>query len=110
VKALLIPTTGPVAEVQQHGLGDLQALLHGPIEGLPVDGRHDAGAYVSEQALLDGLSDNPRATRLLGIRIAGPAVLCGFDPATGQQAPIPNDLAATVLASSASTRDAPPQS
>jgi hypothetical protein len=110
VKALLIPTAGPVAEVQQHGLRDLQALLHGPIGGLPVDGRHDDAAYVNERGLLDGLAVNPRATRLLGIRIAGPAVLCGFDPATGQQTPIPNDLAATVLASSASTRNAPPQS
>jgi hypothetical protein len=109
MKALLIPTTGPVKEVQQHGLRDLQALLHGPIEGLPVDGRHDVDVYVNEQGLLDGLADNPRATRLLGIRIAGPAVLCGFDPATGQQTPIPDDLAATVLATSTSTPSPPPQ-
>lgn len=110
MKALLIPTIGPVTEVHQDGLGDLQALLDGPIEGLPVDGRHDAAAYVNEQGLLDGLADNPRATRLLSIPIAGPAVLCGFDPATGQQTPIPDDLAKAVLAISASTLIAPPQS
>ncbi len=97
MKARLIPTTGPVKEVQQHGLRDLQALLDGHIEGLPIDGRHDAAAYVNEQGLLDALADNPRATQLLGIPIAGPAVLCGFDPATGQQTPIPDDLAETVL-------------
>lgn len=97
MKALLIPTTGPVTEVHQDGLDDLQALLHGPIEGLSIDGRHDAAAYVNEQGLLEGLADNSRATRLLGIRIAGPAVLCGFDPATGEQTPIPDDLAETVL-------------
>jgi hypothetical protein len=110
MKALLIPTIGPVKEVQQDGLGDLQALLDGHIEGLPIDGRPDAAAYVNEHGLLDGLADNPRATRLLGIRIQGPAVLCGFDPATGEQTPMPDDLAETVLATSASTRNAPPQS
>jgi hypothetical protein len=97
VKALLIPTIGPVTEIQQRGLADLQALLHGPVEGLPVDGQDDVAAYVNEHGLLDALPDNPRATRLLSLSIKGPAVLCGFDPATGQQTPIPDDLAATML-------------
>lgn len=109
MKALLIPTVGPLTEVHQDGLVDLQGLLHGPVEGLPLDGRHDVAAYVNEQGLLDGLADNPRATQLLGIRIAGPAVLCGFDPATGEQTPIPDDLAETVLEISAHTLSPPRQ-
>ena len=103
MKALLIPAFGAVEEVEQDGLGDLQRLLDGHIEALPVDGRQDAAAYVNEQGLLEGLADNARATQLLGIQIAGPAVLCGFDPTTGEQQPIPDDLAEAVLAASAST-------
>ena len=79
VRALLIPAFGPVEEVEQDGLGDLQRLVDGHIEALPVHGREDAAAYVNEEGLLEGLPDNARATLLLGIRIAGPAVLCGFD-------------------------------
>ncbi len=108
MKALLIPTQGPIREVQQHGLGDLQALLHGPIEALALDGRQDTAAYVNEQGLLDHLANNPRATRLLGMAVAGPAVLCGFDPTTGEQTPIPGDLAETVLRTGG-TLSAPPQ-
>ena len=107
MKALLIPTQGPIREVQQHGLGDLQALLRGPIEALALDGRQDTAAYVNEQGLLDALADTPRATRLLGMAVAGPAVLCWFDPTTVEQTPIPDDLAETVLAISG-TLSAPP--
>jgi hypothetical protein len=103
MKALLIPALGPVEEVQQDGVRDLQALLDGAVEGLPVNGRHDAAAYVNEHGLLDGLTHNPRASRLLGVPIAGPAVLCGFDPATGEQTPIPDDLADAVRATGATT-------
>lgn len=109
MKALLIPTIGPVTEVHQDGLGDLHALLDDPIEGLPVDGRHDVAAYDNEHGLLDELADNPRATQLLGFRIAGPAVLCGFDPATREQTPIPDDLAKALLAISTSTPGPAPE-
>jgi hypothetical protein len=107
VKALLIPAFGAVEEVEQDGLGDLQRLLDGHIEALPVDGREDAAAYMNEEGLLEGLADNARATELLGIRIAGPAVLCGFDPTTGEQKAIPDDIVAAVLAASASTSSDP---
>jgi hypothetical protein len=49
------------------------------------------------------LPGNARATLLLGFRIAGPAVLCGFDAATGEQTAIPEDLARTVHAASGCT-------
>jgi hypothetical protein len=103
VTALLIAPFGPVEEVEQDGLGDLQRLVDGHVEALPVHGREDAAAYVNEEGLLEELPGNARATQLLGIRIAGPAVLCGFDAATGEQKPIPDDLAQAVLAASART-------
>jgi hypothetical protein len=98
MRALLVPAVGPIAEVEQDGLGDLQGLIDGPVEGLPVPGRADAAAYVNEEGLLKGLPGNARATQLLGMQIVGPAVLCGFDAATGEQTPIPDDLAQTTLA------------
>jgi hypothetical protein len=103
VRALLIPAFGPVEEVQQNGLDDLQRLVDGHIEALPVDGREDANAYVNEAGLLAGLPGNTRATQLLGFRITGPAVLCGFDAATGEQTAIPDDLARTVHAANTCT-------
>ena len=99
---MLIPASGPVHEVQQHGLRDLQRLLDGPTEALPIEGREDAAAYVNEEGLLDRLPSNERATQLLGFPILGDAVVCGFDAATGEQTAIPNDLAQAVLAADAS--------
>ena len=107
MKALLIPASGSVVEVEQDGLGDLQRLVEGYVEALPVDGRQDATAYVNEEGLQEGLPGNARATQLLGIPIAGPAVLCGFDATTGEHKSIPDDLAQAVLAVSASTSSDP---
>jgi hypothetical protein len=104
VKALLIPASGPVQHVEQDGLGALRRLIDGHIQALPVQGRADATAYVNEEGLLKGMPANARATRLLGVQIVGPAVLCGCDAATGEETPIPDDLAQAVLAVSASGR------
>jgi len=103
VRALLIPAFGSIEEVEQDGLDDLRRLVEVHIEALPMRGREDANAYVNDAALPAGLPGNPRATLLLGLPIAGPAVLCGFDAATGDQTAIPDDLARAVLAVSAST-------
>lgn len=103
MRALLIPAFGPVEEVEQNGLDDLRRLAEGHIEALPMRDREDANAYVNEAGLVAGLPRNTRATLLLGFRIAGPAVLCGFDVATGEQTAIPEDLARAVLAASTST-------
>lgn len=105
MKALLIPPLGPIQQVEQDGLADLQRLIEGPIEALPVPGYADAAAYVNEEGLLKGLPANARATQLLGIQIVGPAVLCGFDTATGEQTPIPDNLAQAALALSDSSED-----
>lgn len=103
MRALLIPTFGPVEEVEQDDLDDLRRLVAGHIEALPMRDREDANACVNEDGLLAGLPQNARATLLLGFPIAGPAVLCGFDAATGEQRAITEDLARAVLAVSAST-------
>jgi Domain of unknown function (DUF3846) len=103
VRALLIPAFGPVEEVEQDGLDDLRRLVEGHIEALPMWDREDANAYVNEDGLLAGLPRNARATLLLGFPIAGSAVLCGFDAATGEQTAIPEDLARTVHAASSCT-------
>lgn len=105
MKALLIPPLGAIQPVEQDGLADLQRLIEGPIEALPVPGYADAAAYVNEEGLLEGPPANARATQLLGIQIVAPAVLCGFDTATGEQTPIPDDLAQAALALSDSSED-----
>jgi hypothetical protein len=105
VKALLIPPARTDPAGRASGLADLQRLIEGPIEALPVPGYADAAAYVNEEGLLEGLPANARATQLLGIQIVGPAVLCGFDTATGEQTPIPDDLAQAALALSDSSED-----
>lgn len=96
MRALLIPAFGPVQNVEQDGLGDLRQLIEGHVEALPVRGRADATAYVNEEGLLNGMLGNARATQLAGVQIVGPAVLCGFDAATGEDTPIPEDLAHAV--------------
>jgi hypothetical protein len=105
VRAVLIPAFGPVGEVDQDGLDDLRRLLvEGHVEALPVPGREDAAAYVNEEGLLEGLPCNARATQLLGLQIAGATVLCGIDAASGEQTPIPADLARELLAANARAR------
>jgi hypothetical protein len=96
VRAVLISAVGPVEEVEQDGLGDLRRLIEGHVEALAVRGRADATAYVNEEGLLNGMPANARATRLAGVQIVGPAVLCGCDAATGEDTPIPEDLAQAV--------------
>lgn len=100
----MIPAFGPVGEVEQDGLDHLRRLVEGHVKALPGPGREDAAAYVNEEGLLEGLPYNARATRLLGIQIVGPAVLCGFDAARGDQTPIPADLAHDLLAATAKAR------
>lgn len=100
---LVIPVEGPI---EQHTLpegGDsltfLQGLVGGWIEAVPVPsfvtGADEASAYVNEEGKLEGLGPNMRATDFMvpgvglhwGDYIAGPFVLAGFDPETGENAP-----------------------
>lgn len=90
-------------------LDQLQALVGGRIEAVRLPGflRHAsrATAYVNDEGkFLPGarFAPNMRATDLMvpgvglfpGDYIAGPMLLCGFDPETGEHAPLPSEIAA----------------
>jgi hypothetical protein len=108
--ALVIPVEGPVGTVELDGtLAQLQALVGGLIQALPVpeficpnDG---ATAYVNEDGKFDpDCAPNVRATDFLapgiglffGDYVAGPMIVCGFDPRTGRHAPLPPGVGARV--------------
>jgi hypothetical protein len=100
---LVIPVEGPVERHTLEAGGDslafLQNLVGGWIEavGVPsfISGSDKASAYVNEEGKLHGLVPNMRATDFMvpgvgigwGDYIAGPLVLAGFDPETGDNAP-----------------------
>jgi Domain of unknown function (DUF3846) len=94
---LVIPVSGPVEEViLDGGLEQLQDLVEGMIEALPIpdfiDPSGRSGAYCNEEGHLVGLEFNGRATDFMvpgsgifwGDYIAGPFLLVGFDPRTGE--------------------------
>lgn len=93
MKALLIGVDGTAAVVEQNGLEDLQQLVGGPIQALP----HSPGVvgYVHEEGKPRGLPENFAATFafagiLFGLDfIAGPCVLAGFNPDTGEDIDAP---------------------
>ena len=97
MKALVIPELDPVFEVDLHTGGDgarleqLQQLVGGWIEALPVAGCPDTTCYINEEGKFTR-DLNPRATVLLtstfptllpGDYISGPLVVAGFNPARG---------------------------
>jgi uncharacterized protein DUF3846 len=105
MKALLIPVEGALEEVELDGtLEQLQSLVGGYIEALPLPAfmgyARDATAYVNEEGKLHGLEHNRRATDFMvpgvgiffGDYIAGPFLLCGFDPATGEHRALPTSV------------------
>lgn len=104
--ALVIPVEGPLYEVELDGqLATLQAAVGGLIEAVPlpdfIRGSERATAYCHEEGKLEGLPINRRATDFVvpgvGIMwqdyIAGPLVLAGFNPVTGDHAPLPDGVA-----------------
>jgi len=103
VKAILIPLSGDPIEVEQNGFDDLQRLVGGLIELVGLPNRTDAVAYINEEGKFR-FPRNQAATALLagslfdGDWIAGPCVLAGADPASGEDKPVPADLLATVRA------------
>jgi Domain of unknown function (DUF3846) len=109
MKALVIPEAGrPLVEVDfgdEPGLAELQALVGGMIEALPlpafIPGADRATAYINEEGKFDpDCGPNTRATDYLvpgvglfwGDYIAGPMVLCGFDPVTGTHRDLPEGV------------------
>jgi hypothetical protein len=108
--ALVIPVEGPVQTVELDGtLAQLQLLVGGLIQALPLPEficpRDDATAYVNEDGkYAPACTPNMRATDFLapgvglfwGDYVAGPMVVCGFDPRTGRHAPLPPGVEARV--------------
>lgn len=107
---LVIPEKGPVREVELTGDGDLkvlQELVGGYIQAVPlpafIQSADRATAYVNEEGKFS-LERNRRATDFMvpgiglffGDWVAGPLVVCGFDPATGEHAELPADVVARV--------------
>lgn len=102
--ALVIPVDGPVYEIQIDPAGDLttlQAVVDGYIEALRiphfVKDADLATAYVNDEAHIRATAANMRATDFMvpgiglhfGDYIAGPMILAGFNPATGNHADLP---------------------
>src|SRR4051812_38412253 len=104
--ALLIPEEGPVLIFELDGtLAQLQTIVGGLIQALALPElicpNDDATAYVNEDGKFEpDCEPNMRATDFLvpgvglfwGDHIAGPMVLCGFDPDTGLHAPLPPEV------------------
>jgi hypothetical protein len=101
MKAILIPERGDPEVIEQDGLADLQRLVGGFIESVHLPGREDAVAYINETGKLSR-GPNEAATVLLGESlfpgdwIAGPCVIAGADPATGENLPVPEDMPASL--------------
>lgn len=100
--AIVIPVEGPIREIELDGtLEQLQSAVGGLIQALPLpqfaDPDDRATAYVNEEGKLTGWEPNMRATDFMvpgvglffGDYIAGPMVLCGFDPRRGEHAELP---------------------
>lgn len=111
-KALLIPVEGPLQEISLDGtLEQLQQLVGGHIDALPLpslvrDANH-ATAYIHGEGKFvysgaDGV--NVRASAVMGPMfmaldyIAGPMLVCGFDPERGENAALPETVASYVRA------------
>jgi hypothetical protein len=114
VKAVLIPVHDPIREMDlptgdQRHLKALQNLVGGHIEaiGVPVQFTREAHAtcYIHEEGKYVYRGEvNYRATDFLcpgiglfmGDYIAGPMVVCGFDPTTGANTDIPDRVMARI--------------
>lgn len=105
MKALVIPMEGPLYEIEEPSLAQLQRTVGGFIEavGLPafIRGGARATAYVNEEGKYKSdCKPNMRATDFMvpgvglftGDYVAGNFVLCGLDPATGEHDELPKGV------------------
>jgi hypothetical protein len=76
--------------------GDLKTEVAGWIEAVPYPDRDDATAFINEEGKLIGLPLNTIASVILKPRlddyIVGNAIICGFNPNTGETTDIPEDI------------------
>ena len=80
-------------------LDNLQKVVDGYIQAIPVPGDKRATAYINDEGKLRGMEANTYATRRMydilqaDDYIAGPMLVTGFDPESGDNCDIPPDLA-----------------
>lgn len=106
MKALLIPVDGPVEEIDltlgSGQLQQLQGLVGGYIQALPlpdeIEDAERSTVYINEEGKYVGdTRPNLRATVFMvpgiglmaGDYVAGPMILCGFDPLVGENTDVP---------------------
>ena len=99
MKALFFPTDDLPRYVELNPtLDNLQAIVGGPIEALPVKNDERATAYIHENGKLHNEPANHYATRrmfdilFMGDHIAGPMLVIGITP-SGEHEDIPPELA-----------------
>ena len=106
VSAVLIPADPgePVRRVTVDGLAELQAAVGGDIEAVDTAILGDRlTSYINADGKFNGCQPNPRATELLGPGlfagdfIAGPLLVCGFDPDEGENRDCPAGFEAEFL-------------
>ena len=108
MKAILIPTDQRPRTIEiEDGYEALQSQVGGMIQALPVPERSDATVYINENGKFECVDENgriivnPVATMYMkpvlfpSDFIAGPMLLCGFDPSTGENLDVPNELCQT---------------
>lgn len=115
MQALLIPVSGPLQEIETvPGLAGLQKIVGGNIEAVVIpefaDRTGQSTGYINEEGKYmphekeDGSpgfgAPNMRATDFMvpgvgmfpGDYVAGPFLLCGFDPRTGEHDELPQSI------------------
>lgn len=108
LSAVVVPVDGPIQTLDvpdSNALSVLQGAVGGNIEALPFL-RDDVTCYINEDGKYvcrdedDRIAVNRRATLLLksllfpGDFIAGPLVIVGFNPSTGEHTELPGELLA----------------
>jgi hypothetical protein len=127
MRAVVIPVEGPVMSLDLPDSGSaldvLQSAVGGMIEALPFPGFDDVTTYVNEEGKFTCLDDdgnvevNLRATALMkpgiglfpGDFIAGPFVIAGFDPSTGEHIDLTSALYDALLGRDGRRSDAGPR-
>lgn len=98
MRAILINPNGFPENIEVNNLSDLQSRVGGYVQMIPYPPRDDVTIYVNEEGKLTGMIRNPVATDWLkpylfeGDYIAGPAIVVGFNPATGEDRDLPADF------------------
>jgi hypothetical protein len=92
-----------VEEADIAGYEQLQEAVDGNLEMLPYPGRSDVSCYINEEGKILNLPYNNLATDLLknilrpSDYIVGPMVVIGFDPDTGEEVDLSEEILLKLL-------------